>query len=157
MFSALRQNSVVYILDKKDTPVLKKGTVVSVTAPRAKTQGFYSNPLDMVVDINVNVDSTQETLKNIPANLSIASDGTMAISETREAMCAEVESMLTISKQVIESVPYHNKVIESCDGMLKELNPQFAKERQQEEKISALETKIGGIETSIGDMKQMLA
>jgi len=157
MFSALRQNCLVYILDKKDTPILRKGTVLSVTAPRAKAQGLYSNPLDMVVDINIKVSDTQETLKNIPANLSIANDGTMVISETREAMCSEVESMLASSRQMMESVPYHKKVIETCDDMLKELNPQFAKEKQQEEKISALEAKIGGIETSIGDMKQMLA
>lgn len=58
MFSALRQNSIIYILDKKDTPTLRKGTVLSVTAPKAKTQGFYSNPLDMVVDINIKVGDT---------------------------------------------------------------------------------------------------
>lgn len=71
-------------------------------------------------------------------------------------MCAEVESMLAISKQVLESVPYHQKVLEVCETMMGELNPQFAKEREHEAKICALETKIGGIETSIGDMKQML-
>lgn len=81
----------------------------------------------------------------------------MVISETKEAMSAEVESMMAISRQVLDSVPYHEKVMEVGDGMLKELNPQFAKERQQEEKISALESKMGGIETSIEDMKQMLA
>lgn len=64
--------------------------------------------------------------------------------------------MLSASRQVVESVPYHNKVVEACDGMLKELSPQFAKEKRQEEKISVLEEKIGGIEASIGDMKQML-
>lgn len=129
MFSALRQNSIVYILNKQDTPVLKKGIVVSVTAPKARTQGFYSNPLDMVVDINIKVNDTQETLKNIPANLSIANDGNMVVSETREAMSSEVDSMLSMSKQVLDSVPYHNRVIKACDEMLKELNPQFAKEK----------------------------
>jgi len=156
MFSALRQNSVVYILDKKDAPTLRKAQVVSVTAPKARTQGFYSNPLDMVVDITVKNGGSQETLLNIPASLSVANDGNMVLSETREAMCSEVESMLAISRQAVDSVPYHNRVIASCDSMLKELSPQFAKEKRQEEKISALEEKIGGIETSIGDMKQML-
>jgi len=57
----------------------------------------------------------------------------------------------------VESIPYHEKAIITYEAMLRELNPQFAREKEQEEKISALETKIGGIETSIGDMKQMLA
>lgn len=156
MFSALRQNSTVYILDKKGTPSLRRGQVVSVTAPRSKTNGFYSNPMDMVVDINVRTDGTQETFKNLPASLSMVNDGNVVISETREAMSSEVESMLGVSRQVMESVPYHEKAITVYEVMLRELSPQFAKEKMQEEKISALETKIGGIETSIGDMKQML-
>jgi len=157
MFSALRQNSTVYILDKKGTPLLRKGQVVSVTAPKPKTSGFYSNPMDMVVDIDVKAGDTQEVFKNLPANLSMANDGNVVISETREAMSSEVESMLGVSRQAVESVPYHERAITVYEAMLKELNPQFAKEKLQEEKISALETKIGGIEASIGDMKQMLA
>lgn len=157
MFSALRQNNLVYILDKRDTPILKKGQVISVTAPRPKVNGFYTNPTDMVVDINVKVSDIQETFKNIPANLSIANDGNITISETREAMSSEVEGMLNTSKQVIDSISYHQKAVEVYEKMLKELNPQYAKAKLQEEKISNLETKIGSIETSIGDMKQMLS
>lgn len=33
MFSALRQGSVVYILEKGENPVLKVGQVVSITQP----------------------------------------------------------------------------------------------------------------------------
>lgn len=77
----------------------------------------------MVVDIDVKVGDTQHILKDIPANLSVANDGNMVISETREAMCTEVENMVTSSKQILESVPYHNKVVQSCETMLKELNP----------------------------------
>lgn len=157
MFSALRQGNTVYILDKNDTPSLRKGQVVSVTAPKPKTSGFYNNPMDMVVDINVKTDGGQEVFKNIPANLAMANDGNVIISETREAMSSEVESMLSVSRQVVESIPYHEKAITTYEAMLTELNPQFAKDRMQEEKINTLETKIGGIETSIDDMKQMLA
>jgi hypothetical protein len=42
-------------------------------------------------------------------------------------MSNEVESLLRNSRQVIESVPYHEKAIESFEGILKDLNPQFAK------------------------------
>lgn len=157
MFSALRQNSIVYILDKKDSLVLKKGQVVSITAPRPKINGVYSNPLDTVVDMEVKVGESTELFKNIPSNLSIVNDGNMVISETREAMCTEVESMLASSKQVIESIPYHKKVLSTCDEILKELNPQFAKEKLQEEKISNLETKMSGMESTLSNIQNMLS
>lgn len=157
MFSALRQNSLIYILDKNEVPSLKKGQVLSVTAPRPKVNGFYNNPMDMVVDINVEISNIQQVFKNIPANLNVVSDGNITLSETREAMSSEIEAMLSSSRQILDSVNYHQKAINAYETMLKELNPQYAKEKLQEEKISALETKIGGIETSIGDMKQMLS
>ena len=64
MFSTLRQNSPIYILDKKGSPVLKKGIIESVSQQRSRTGTFYGQPLDMVVDIVVNVDGTKEEFKN---------------------------------------------------------------------------------------------
>jgi hypothetical protein len=72
-------------------------------------------------------------------------------------MSAEVEGLLRTSRQIIESVPYHEKVILSCDEMLRELNPQFAKEKEQEEKIGMLEEKMGNIEGTLNDMMGMLS
>lgn len=157
MFSALRQNNIVYILDKKDSPMLKKGQVISVTAPRSKTNGVYSNPLDTVVDMELKVEESSELFKNIPSNQSIVNDGNVVISETREAMCTEVESMLASSKQILESIPYHEKVVASCDDILKELNPQFAKEKLQEEKINNLENKMSGMENTLSNIQDMLS
>lgn len=157
MFSTLRQNSPIYILDKKGSPVLKKGIIESVSPQRSKSGSFYGQPLDMVVDIVVNVDSSKEEFKNIPASLSIANDGNLVISESKEAMSTEVDSMLSISKQILESVDYHQEVIERCEQILKDLNPQFAKDKLQEEKINSLEERIGGVENTLGDIKDMLS
>lgn len=157
MFSTLRQNSPIYILDKKGSPVLKKGIIESVSPQRSKSGSFYGQPLDMVVDIVVNVDSTKEEFKNIPASFSIANDGNLVISESKEAMSTEVDSMLSISKQILESVDYHQEVIEKCEQILKDLNPQFAKDKLQEEKINSLEERIGGVENTLGDIKDMLS
>ena len=157
MFSTLRQNSPIYILDKKGSPVLKKGIIESVSQQRSRTGTFYGQPLDMVVDIVVNVDGTKEEFKNIPASLGIANDGNLVISESKEAMSTEVDSMLSISKQILESVDYHKDVIEKCEQILKDLNPQFAKDKLQEEKINSLEERIGGVENTLGDIKNMLS
>ena len=157
MFSTLRQNSPIYVLDKKDSPVLKKGIIETVSPQRSRTGSFYGQPMDMIVDIRVNIDGTSQEFKNIPASLSIANDGNIVISETKEAMSTEVDSMLSISKQILESVDYHKDVIEKCEHILKDLNPQFAKDKLQEEKINSLESRIGGVENTLGDIKDMLS
>ena len=157
MFSTLRQNSPIYVLDKKDSPVLKKGIIETVSPQRSRTGSFYGQPLDMVVDITVNVDGTKEEFKNIPASLNIANDGNLVISESKEAMSTEVDSMLSISKQILESVDYHQEVIKKCEQILKDLNPQFAKDKLQEEKINSLEERMGGVEDTLGDIKDMLS
>ena len=157
MFSTLRQNSPIYVLDKKDSPVLKKGIIETVSPQRSRTGSFYGQPMDMIVDIRVNIDGTSQEFKNIPASLSIANDGNIVISETKVAMSTEVDSMLSISKQILESVDYHKDVIEKCEQILKDLNPQFAKDKLQEEKINSLESRIGGVENTLGDIKDMLS
>ena len=157
MFSTLRQNSPIYVLDKKDSPVLKKGIIETVSPQRSRIGSFYGQPMDMIVDIRVNIDGTSQEFKNIPASLSIANDGNIVISETKEAMSTEVDSMLSISKQILESVDYHKDVIEKCEQILKDLNPQFAKDKLQEEKINSLESRIGEVENTLGDIKDMLS
>ena len=157
MFSTLRQNSPIYVLDKKDSPVLKKGIIETVSPQRSRTGSFYGQPMDMVVDIRINIDGISQEFKNIPASLSIANDGNIVISETKEAMSTEVDSMLSISKQILESVDYHQEVIKKCEQILKDLNPQFAKDKLQEEKINSLEERMGGVEDTLGDIKDMLS
>ena len=65
--------------------------------------------------------------------------------------------MLRNSKQVIESIPYHERVVASCDVMLRELNPSFKKEKEQEEKIGLLEQKMNGMEGTLTDIREMLS
>lgn len=43
-------------------------------------------------------------------------------------MSKEVEDMLQNSKNIVNSIEYHNNVIKSCEQILKDLNPRFAKE-----------------------------
>ena len=115
--------------------------------------------MESTVDITVKVGDEQQEFKQVPSTLSIANFGhsNIVISETKEAMSQEVDSMLKSSKQIIESIPYHEKTIIACEEMLKELNPQFAKQKDQEEKINNLETKVGGIENKLDDICTMLS
>ena len=161
MFSGLRQNALFYILDKSNLQ-LHIGEVESVSNPSPKySQNSYpTQPFaqpDMYVDVKVKVGDTVNEYKQLSANLSVANSGNLIVSDNKDAMNAEVEAMLRNSRQIIDSIPYHEKVIESCDFMLRELNPQLAKEKQQEEKIGMLEEKMGGIESTLNQMMGLLS
>lgn len=76
----------------------------------------------------------------------------LVVSDNKDAMSAEVDAMLRQSKAILESVDYNKMVVESCEGMLQQLNPQIAKEKEQSEKINKLEGKVSGIEGKIDKM-----
>lgn len=159
MFSSLRQGSLFYILEKSDKPKLKIGNVVSVGQPTPKyNTTFIPNQYETLVDVLVKVDDEEVKFEKLPSNMSIANFGQngVVVSESKEAMNAEVEAMLRVSKQAIESIPYHENVINSCDVILRELNPQFAKEKEQEEKIVLLEQKMDGMDKTLTNISKML-
>lgn len=163
MFQGLRQNSLFYILEKGEELNLKIGNVVSVSNPQPKYNQYnpsqaFAQP-ETTVDVKVKVGEETMDFKQLPSNMSIANFGQngVVVSESKEAMSAEVESMVRTSRGILDSVPYHEKVLKSCDVMLRELNPQFAKEKEQEEKISALEEKMGSIEGTLDEMMGMLS
>lgn len=158
MFSGLRQNGLFYILEKGDDLRLKVGQVVAVSNPQPKYGQFgYNAQPEMVVDVKVRVDEETIEFKQLNANANIANSGNVIVSDSKEAMSAEVEGLLRTSKGILDSVSYHEKVLTSCDGILRELNPSFRKEKEQEEKIGMLEEKMVGIEGTLSDMMSMLS
>lgn len=156
----MRQSGTVYILTKGDTPALKTGVVQSVTSPVTKfgTQlmpGQFQQ--DTVIDLTVKVGDELLTFKQLPSASVIASSGNMVVSESRDAMVAEVENMMRTSKEVLESVDYHRNALEACESIMCSLNPRLAEEKEQKVKIETLERKIGGIEASLENMTEMLS
>lgn len=163
MFSGLRTNSLFYILEKGEKPVLKVGQVSSVSNPLPKygqypTTPMFGQQMETVVDVSVKVGDETMEFKQLPSNLSIANLGqNVVVSENKDAMNAEVEAMLRNSRGILESVSYHESVIASCDSILRELNPQLAKEKAQEEKIVGLEDQMGKLSVALSSIQEMLA
>ena len=154
MFSALRQGSVIYILEKVENPTLKVGQIVSITQPN------YSNNFLMngsTIDINAKVGDQNMDFKNVPSSQSTATYNNVIIAETKELMSNEVDNMLQSSKSIVDSVTYHNNVIASCENILKELNPRFAKEKERDEDITNLKDKMGGIESKMDQILTLLS
>lgn len=156
MFQGLRTNSLFYVLDKGEKPNLRIGQVVSVSNPQTKyptfNNGFTPQPMETVVDVKVKLGDEEVDFKQLPANGQIANDKNLVVSDNKDAMSAEVDAMLRQSKAILESVDYNKRVVESCEGMLQQLNPQIAKEKEQAEKINKLEGKVSGIEGKIDKM-----
>ena len=162
MFQGLRPNSIFYVLDKGENPSLKIGQVVSVSNPQPKfptyTPGqFNPQPMETTVDVVVKLPNEQMEFKQLPSNMQIANSENLMISESREAMDAEVEAMYRHSKEIVESEPYHKKVMEECAKMRAVLNPQIAKDRQQEEDINNLKSEVSGMNGTLTDIKSMLS
>ena len=156
MFQGLRTNSLFYVLDKGENPNLRIGQVVSVSNPQTKyptfNNGFTPQPMETVVDVKVKLGDEEVDFKQLPANGQIANDKNLVVSDNKDAMSAEVDAMLRQSKAILESVDYNKRVVESCEGMLQQLNPQIAKDKEQTEKINKLEGKVSGLEGKIDKM-----
>lgn len=156
MFQGLRTNSLFYVLDKGENPNLRIGQVVSVSNPQTKyptfNNGFTPQPMETVVDVKVKLGDEEVDFKQLPANGQIANDKNLVVSDNKDAMSAEVDAMLRQSKAILESVDYNKRVVESCEGILQQLNPQIAKDKEQTEKINKLEGKVSGIEGKIDKM-----
>lgn len=150
MFSALRQGSVIYILEKGESPVLKIGNVVGITQPS-------NNFLMSTIDISVKVGDESMDFKNVPASQSTTTYNNAIIAETKELMSNEVDNMMQNSISIVNSVPYHNNIITSCEKILKDLNPRFAREKERDEDISNLKDKIGSVESKMDKILTLLS
>lgn len=151
MFSALRQGCSLYILEKGEYPNLKVGQVLSITSPH---NNYLLN--NTTIDINVRVGEENMEFKNVPSSQSVTIYNNVIIAETKELMSNEVDSLLQNSLNVINSVNYHTNIANTCEEILKELNPRFAKEKERDEDINNLKSKIGGIETKMDQILTLL-
>lgn len=159
MFSNLRVNSQLYIL-YKDTITIEVGNVVSVSAPIPKFPVTnFMNPQEYIVDIVVSINDSNVTFSKLPANLDIADQGAagnIIIATSKEAINAEIQGLKQKSQSIINSIEYHQQVIEKCDALLQELNPEFAEQKQQKEEINTLKTQMSEMMSSIKELMTQL-
>ena len=136
-------------LEKDNGLRLKIGQVVSVSNPAPKYNQYPTmqpfQPQEMFVDVKVKVGEETIEYKQLNANRSIENSENVVVSDNRETMSDEVEAILRSSQQALESVKMHEQNVKDCDVILRQLNPVFAKEKQTDERIDALEDAIGGV------------
>ena len=156
MFQSLRASNQFYILHKDAVPYLEVGSVVSVSMPVPKFQfpQTFGQPQEMVVDVVVRVKDNNVTFQKLPANAEIADfgmNGAIVVATSKEAMNAELSSLRQKSIDIINSVNFHNSVIEGCDKTLRELNPEYAEKQQQQEEINSLRQGMTDMRNEMND------
>lgn len=160
MFSTLRKGATIYILDRSSEPEVKIGYIDNVTMPRPMYPTF--NPaaslgtnMQTVVDITLRIGEEKKEF-SVPSNLSIHTYGDYTLSENKEAMISEVDSLLQNSKDIIDSVDKHKANIQAYEKILKTLNPVYAKEQERDSAISSLTQQVDSIQDSLNRLESLL-
>lgn len=149
MFSALTQGSSIYILDKTSIPEFKIGEIVGVSLPK-----YGLNTVDLKVKIN---DIVQE-FNNLPSinSISTYNNGKIIISETKQGIQNEVESILQNRKNILDNIEKYKQEVIECESILKQVNPQFAKDKEREERLSNLEDRFGNVESKLDKIFELV-
>lgn len=160
MFSSLTQGSKLYIYYKGFDAKLEIAEVVSKTEPQMQ---FGASPcggyVPSTMDITVSTSNGTTTFPGLNSNANFATynNGEVLVSETRESVITEVENAKRTNQDIVDNYDKYVKSIENYDNILKQLNPQYAKEADREKRIGSLETKVIGIEDKIDKVLNLLS
>lgn len=148
MLRDLRAGTIIYVLNKKE-PRLEIGEVTDVKPSLAPPtfMGGTLQPQRPVVDITATFGTETRNYKQLPSDVSIAdfSKEGVVISDSRDQMANEVESLKKLSKRIIDEVDNHKRIFKECDKILADLDPEIKKKAQQAQEIEGLKQQVGEI------------
>lgn len=153
MFSALNQGSLVYILDKTDGVKFKIGEIVGTTVPQFAVDGS-----GMVMKLSVKINGNVAEYNNVPSAATIVSynNGKFIIAETKQSIQSEVESTLHNANYIIEHIEDYKSQITQCEEVLKELNPQYAKDKARDEEFNNIKKEVAGLREDISKILEVV-
>ena len=151
MFSALSQGSSIYLLDKTSSPKFSIGEVIGVSQPKINYN--FGQPQN-TVDLKVRVEDSIQEFNNLPSINSLVTynNGKLIISETKQGIQNEVETILQNSKQIVNNIDTYKKNISECESILKDLSPQFAIDKERDDRLTNLENRFGGVESKLNEI-----
>lgn len=150
LFKDLKIGYQVYILHKGADIKVGVGKVTAVSPPRfPQTQGNFQT-MQMVIDVTIEENGESRTYTT-PDSLPVTYAGNeLVIATEREGILKEVESIKALNEEELSKVATRRTMVEQCEKVLAEWNPQFKEKRETEERFSKLET-------SMADLKGMLS
>ena len=144
MFQSVRPNSQIFILHKGDTPNIEMGVVTNqpIARPKYQLPATFGQPQELVVDLVVKVNDRTVNYNNLPAQSDIADSSSngenIVISDSRDAMNAEILNLKQKSTDIINSVEFHKGLLGQYDKIIAQLNPEFAEKQEQRQELDTL-------------------
>lgn len=136
------------MLNKKE-PKLEIGEVIDVKPSLVPPTflGGTLQPQRPVVDITATFGTETRNYKQLPSDVAIAdfSKEGVVISDSRDQMANEVESLKKLSKRIIDEVDNHKRIFKECDKILADLDPEIKKKAEQAQEIEGLKQQVGEI------------
>lgn len=158
MFQNLRSGVRLWILYKNDMKI-GVGEVLSTQMnnqfqPYSGTQ-YMPKSLDIKLKVNNN---DVITLKDMPCEACTASFGNdMLISETKDAVIAEVETTKANSEKILSEIDMHKSIVDSCNKLLRDYSPDVKRDMERSKEIEGIKTEMTSLKGDLNDIKAMLS
>lgn len=137
------------------------GYVERISTPHPMYQNYnpsvsFGANLQTAVDIVVKLGDDRKEFIGVPSTAIIHSYGDYVISESKDSMIQEVNSMMQNSKSILSNIEQHKSNITACEKILKELNPVYAKEQERDEAIDSLTKQVNSMQDILARLEQKL-
>ena len=158
MFSALNQGSFVYILDKTKGIKFKIGEVIGTANPNQNNYPVNQIP-NQPINLKVKVEDTVYDFNAISSSASLVTydNGKFVISETKQGLQSEVYAILQNRKNIIENIPQYKNDIVECEAALKDLDPEFAKDKERDKRIDSLSTQVTNMQSTLDKIVNLIS
>lgn len=154
LFKDLKPGYPVYLLQKGDGIKAFQGKTIKVSDPYFPPSPIGQIPpmstSQRVVDVTLEANGVTNTY-SIPETLSVTYANNVVLSTDREGILHDVEAMKGQSEEVVRSVERHRSIIEGCEKILEEWNPAFAEKKEQDKRISGIESEVKGMKKMLAD------
>lgn len=158
--SLVTQGATLYILNRKE-PSVVEANVVNVSQPHI-SKSAQNNPMgafqNLVVDLTLSVNGETTTIE-FPLNSAVANypEKGWYASTDKASVAREVESMANMSRQILTQVPMHQKIVQGCEALILQLNPEKQKEAQQAQEITMLKSQLSEMNVKFDQLVSLLS
>lgn len=160
MFQSLSQGAIIPVLYRNELRVAD-GKVISVNTHMpiynpSQPMAMFNGP---VTDLTVQVDNDTIPFVGLPASGVTANfnDKGLFLATDKTAVVKEIEMMRAASKQALEQIPAHEKVVAGCEDLLLKLQPEKQKEAQQAQEIENLKTQLSDMNGKFDKLVELLS
>lgn len=156
-FKDIKENNVVYILDKNNLQVIKakvKNSPIPKIDMNKPNLGLSNSSLVVDLDLEINGKVTQYT---IPESLEVTYTSTGLVLATESSkLISEVEAMAKEANDTLAKEDYFKKVLEKSSSLLAELNPQLKERQETDRRLNLLEDKLSKVLIAVEKLTDQL-